>query len=98
MIEQERRDRELALRLAQGPEALDAEAEQAPQLPLQRFGYEHKILWGPLNWRTRTRTRTTIRVRVSVLSMRIKVWRPTFSKCACSERKTRSRSRPRSLI
>ena len=62
MIEQERRDRELALRLAQGPEALDAEAEQAPQLPLQRFGYEHKILWGPLNWRTRTRT--TIRVRV----------------------------------
>ncbi|XP_073228472.1 unconventional myosin-VI-like isoform X3 [Porites lutea] len=36
MIEQERRDRELALRLAQGPDALDSEAQQAPQLPLQR--------------------------------------------------------------
>lgn len=36
VIEQERRDRELALRLAQDPEALDAEAQQAPQLPLQR--------------------------------------------------------------
>lgn len=36
MIEQERRDRELALRLAQGADALDSEAQQAPQLPLQR--------------------------------------------------------------
>jgi len=33
MIEQERRDRELALRLAQDPEAVDTEAQQAPQLP-----------------------------------------------------------------
>ena len=41
MIEQERRDRELALRLAQDPEALDAEAQQAPQLPLQRC--KHRI-------------------------------------------------------
>lgn len=41
MIEQERRDRELALRLAQGPEALDAEAQQAPQLPLQRC--KHRV-------------------------------------------------------
>lgn len=37
MIEQERRDRELALRLAQDPDALDAEVQQAPQLPLQRY-------------------------------------------------------------
>lgn len=36
MIEQERRDRELALRLTQDPDALDAEVQQAPQLPLQR--------------------------------------------------------------
>ncbi|KAJ7363631.1 Unconventional myosin-VI [Desmophyllum pertusum] len=36
MVEQERRDRELALRLTQDPDALDAEAQQAPQLPLQR--------------------------------------------------------------
>lgn len=36
MIEQERRDRELALRLAQGPDALDSEAQQTSQLPLQR--------------------------------------------------------------
>ena len=36
MIEQERRDRELALRLAQDPDALDTEAQQAPQVPLQR--------------------------------------------------------------
>ena len=37
MIEQERRDRELALRLTQDPDALDAEVQQAPQLPLQRW-------------------------------------------------------------
>lgn len=36
MIEQERRDRELALRLTQDPDALDAEAQQGPQLSLQR--------------------------------------------------------------
>ena len=36
MIEQERRDRELALRLAQDSDALDSEMQQAPQLPLQR--------------------------------------------------------------
>ena len=36
MIEQERRDRELAMRLAQDPEAVDTEAQQAPQLP-QRY-------------------------------------------------------------
>ena len=36
MIEQERRDRELALRLAQDPEAVDTETQQVPQLPLQR--------------------------------------------------------------
>ena len=36
MIEQERRDRELALRLTQDPDALDAEVQQVPQLPLQR--------------------------------------------------------------
>ena len=37
MIEQERRDRELALRLAQDPDAVDTEVQQAPQLPLQRY-------------------------------------------------------------
>ena len=37
MIEQERRDRELALRLAENPDALDAEAQQGPQVPLQRY-------------------------------------------------------------
>ena len=37
MIEQERRDRELALRLTQDPDALDAEVQQAPQLLLQRW-------------------------------------------------------------
>ena len=38
VIEQERRDRELALRLAENPDALDAEAQQGPQVPLQRCG------------------------------------------------------------
>jgi len=38
MIEQERRDRELALRLAQDPDAVDTEAaQQVTQLPLQRY-------------------------------------------------------------
>lgn len=38
MIEQERRDRELALRLAQDPNAVDTEAaQQVPQSPLQRY-------------------------------------------------------------
>lgn len=38
MIEQERRDRELALRLAQDPDAVDTEAaQQVPQSPLQRY-------------------------------------------------------------
>ena len=39
MIEQERRDRELALRLAQDPDAVDTEAAQQvpPQSPLQRY-------------------------------------------------------------
>lgn len=36
MIEQERRDRELALRLAQDPDAVDTEAQQVSQMPLQR--------------------------------------------------------------
>ena len=38
MIEQERRDRELALRLAQDPDAVDTEAaQQVPKSPLQRY-------------------------------------------------------------
>lgn len=37
MTEQERRDRELALRLAQDPDAVDTEAaQQVPQSPIQR--------------------------------------------------------------
>ena len=52
MIEQERRDRELALRLTQDPDALDAEVQQAPQLPLQRWAEDTFLKAAfPISWK-----------------------------------------------